>query len=141
MVVFSRPQEDRSSYKQWEEDNISPQVVFEIVSPRNSITELEVAKLEFYSEYKAQQYYVYDPDTGRLKGWLCRGEVLTPIEVMEGWISPRIGIRFEKEGRELQIYPPDGERFATYVEILEQKEQARQNAERERQIDIGVKKI
>ncbi|NEO55152.1 MAG: Uma2 family endonuclease [Okeania sp. SIO3B5] len=133
MVVFGRPQGDRRSYKQWEEDNIPPQVVFEIASPSNSITELEVTKLEFYSEYGAQEYYVYDPDKGRLKGWLRRGEVLTPIEVMEGWISPQLGIRFEKEGKELQIYRPDGERFATYLEILEQKEQERQNAERERQ--------
>ncbi|NEP83194.1 MAG: hypothetical protein F6K39_36665 [Okeania sp. SIO3B3] len=140
-VVFwefvHRPQGDRRSYKQWQEDNIPPQVVFEIASPSNTITELEVTKLEFYSEYGAQEYYVYDPDTGRLKGWLRQGEVLTPIEVMEGWISPQLGIRFEKEGKELQIYRPDGERFATYVEILEQKEQeatARQQAEQERDL-------
>ncbi|NER05953.1 MAG: Uma2 family endonuclease [Okeania sp. SIO3C4] len=137
MVVFGRPQGDRRSYKQWEEDNIPPQVVFEIASPSNTITELEVTKLEFYSEYGAQEYYVYDPDTGRLKGWLRQGEVLTPIEVMEGWISPQLGVRFEKEGKELQIYRPDGERFATYVEIIEQKEQeatARQQAEQERDL-------
>ncbi|MGD1699234.1 Uma2 family endonuclease [Dapis sp. BLCC M229] len=131
MVVFGRPQGDRHSYKQWEEENIPPQVVFEIASPSNTITELEVTKLEFYSEYGVEEYYVYYPDTGRLKGWWRQGEVMIEIEEMEGWVSPRIGIRFEKEGKELEIYRPDGERFGTYVEILEQKEREKQNAQRE----------
>jgi Uma2 family endonuclease len=33
MVVFGRPKGDRGSYKPWEEDNIPPQVVFEILLP------------------------------------------------------------------------------------------------------------
>ena len=131
MVVFGRPQGDRGSYKQWEEQNIPPQVVFEIASPSNTITELEVIKLEFYAQYGVEEYYVYYPDTGRLKGWLRQEEVMVEIEEMEGWVSPRIEIRFEKVGRELQIYRPDGERFGTYVEIWEQKEQEIQNAQRE----------
>ncbi|NEP44014.1 MAG: Uma2 family endonuclease, partial [Okeania sp. SIO2H7] len=35
MVVFGRPKGDRGSYQQWKEDNIAPQVVFEILSPGN----------------------------------------------------------------------------------------------------------
>jgi Uma2 family endonuclease len=31
MVAVGRPKGDRGSYKQWEEDNIAPQVVFEIL--------------------------------------------------------------------------------------------------------------
>jgi hypothetical protein len=49
---------------------------------------------------------------------------------MEGWISPRLGIRFELERGALQLYRPDGERFATYVELMEQREQERQRAAR-----------
>jgi hypothetical protein len=52
---------------------------------------------------------------------------------MEGWISPRLGIRFGIERGELQLYQPNGERFATYVELMEQREQERQRAEQERQ--------
>jgi hypothetical protein len=40
MVVFGRPKRDRDSYRQWEEDNIAPQVVFEILSPNNTLAEL-----------------------------------------------------------------------------------------------------
>jgi Uma2 family endonuclease len=34
MVVFGRPKGKRGSYRQWQEGNIPPQVVFEILSPR-----------------------------------------------------------------------------------------------------------
>ena len=34
-VAFGRPKGHRGSYKQWEEDGIAPQVVFEILSPGN----------------------------------------------------------------------------------------------------------
>jgi Uma2 family endonuclease len=40
MVVLGRPDRDRGSYKQWEEGNIAPQVVFEILSPSNSAREM-----------------------------------------------------------------------------------------------------
>ncbi|WP_204103643.1 MULTISPECIES: Uma2 family endonuclease, partial [Spirulina sp. CCY15215] len=35
MVVLGRPKGDRGSYLQWKEDNIAPQVAFEILSPGN----------------------------------------------------------------------------------------------------------
>ena len=41
MVVFGRPKGDRGSYKQWEEDGIAPQVVFEVLSPGNRAGEME----------------------------------------------------------------------------------------------------
>ena len=33
-VAFGRPKDERRSYKQWEEDGVPPQVVFEVLSPR-----------------------------------------------------------------------------------------------------------
>src|SRR5438045_3144844 len=36
MVVFGRPKGYRGSYLQWLEDDIAPQVVFEILSPNNT---------------------------------------------------------------------------------------------------------
>ena len=60
MVVFGRPKGKRGSYRQWQEENISPQVVFEILSPSNNALEME-RKLEFYDTYGVQEYYLYDP--------------------------------------------------------------------------------
>jgi Uma2 family endonuclease len=128
MVVFGRPKGDRGSYQQWREDNIPPQVVFEILSPGNRVKEM-IAKYNFYRLYGVEEYYLYDPDTGELTGWVRSGDELLEIEEMVNWVSPRLGIRFELSNGELQIYRPDGEKFATYVELAQQKEQAQQRAE------------
>ena len=139
MVVFGRPKGDRGSYQQWQEDNIPPQVVFEILSPGNSLKEM-AKKLQFYDRYGVEEYYLYDPDKVDLTGWLRSEDGLEVIEEMAGWVSPRLGIRFELAEGELVIYRPNGERFANYLELAQrveqerqEKEQAQQQAEQERQ--------
>lgn len=128
MVAFGRPKGDRGSYLQWEEGGIAPQVVFEIRSPANTIAVM-LRKFRFYERHGVEEYYLYDPDTGELSGWQRQGDILEEIEPMVGWISPRLGIRFELESGALQLY----RRFATYVELMEQREQERQRAEQEHQ--------
>jgi Uma2 family endonuclease len=132
MVAFGRPKGDRGSYLQWEEDNIPPQVVFEILSPSNRAKDM-IAKYKFYDRYGVEEYYLYDPDKGELTGWLRSENELQEIEQMVGWVSPRLGIRFELSDGELQIFSPSGERFATYLELSQQKELAQQQLEQEKQ--------
>ncbi len=128
MVVFGRPKGDRGSYLQWREDNIPPQVVFEILSPGNTFKEM-LTKYKFYDRYGVEEYYLYDPDKIELSGWLRSGSELAEIPQMAGWVSPRLGIRFELSDSELEIYRPDGEKFLTYLELAQQREQERQRAE------------
>lgn len=139
MVVFGRPKGDRGSYQQWREDNIPPQVVFEVLSPGNRLAEM-VKKWRFYDRYDVEEYYVYDPDKIDLTGWLRSGDELTEIESMVGWVSPRLGIRFELASGGLEIYRPDGEKFLTYVELERQRELAQAKADRlaERLREMGV---
>lgn len=133
MVVFGRPKGHRGSYLQWKEDNIAPQVVFEIVSPGNRAAEW-VTKFLFYQRYGVEEYYIYDPDTGTWDGWLRQGEELHPIENMVGWVSPRLGIRFEQGFEEnVGLYYPDGRPFLGFEELAQKAEQERQRAEEERQ--------
>jgi Uma2 family endonuclease len=132
MVVFGRPKGDRGSYKQWEENNIPPQVVFEILSPGNTATEME-KKLLFYDRYGVQEYYIYDPDRNTLHGWMRKEEGLDAVEDMANWVSPLLGIRFDMSGEELEIYRPDGTKFFSYAEVNNRLEQERQRAEQERQ--------
>jgi Uma2 family endonuclease len=132
MVVFGRPKGHRGSYQQWREENIAPQVAFEILSPGNRAAEM-IKKFRFYERHGVDEYYLYDPDSGELSGWLRVDNELTEIETMVGWISPRLGIRFEIERGELVLYRPDGRRFASYVELEQQAEQALQQAEHERE--------
>jgi Uma2 family endonuclease len=132
MVAFGRPKGRRGSYKQWEEQNIAPQAVFEILSPSNNAAEME-RKLEFYDTYGVQEYYQYDPDTNTLEGWIRRGENLTPIETINGWVSPQLGVRFEMGPVTMQLYRPDGRRFLSPVELDQRAEQESQRAEQESQ--------
>ncbi len=128
MVILGRPKGDRGSYQQWKEDNIPPQVVFEVLSPGNTVKEM-VRKYKFYEHYGVEEYYLYDPERHELTGWLRSGSELQEIDEMVGWVSPRLGIRFELSEGKLQIYRPDGQQFVTYVELAQQKEQAQQRAE------------
>lgn len=132
MVAFGRPKGDRGSYLQWQEGGIAPQVVFEILSPGNTVTEM-TRKFQFYERYGVEEYYVYDPDTGELSGWLRQGEWLEAIQEMAGWVSPRLGVRFELEEGELALYRPDGERFLTYTELAAQREEAERRAQQAEQ--------
>lgn len=117
MVVFGRPKGDRLSYLQWKEDNIPPKVVFEVLSPSNTPTEMN-RKLVFYNTYGVQEYYVYDPDTPDFYGYYRKNsQALAPIEEnMQGFKSPILNIVFEMEAGELKIYRPDGYPFLTYLE-------------------------
>ncbi|MEH1820008.1 MAG: Uma2 family endonuclease [Nostoc sp.] len=132
MVVFGRPKGRRGSYKQWQEDNIAPQVVWEILSPSNNANEIE-RKLEFYQTYGVEEYYQYDPDRYELKGWRRLGEQLLPIAQIDGWTSPLLGIRFAVGNHELVIYRPDGREFLSSVELEQRAEQERQRAEQAEQ--------
>jgi Uma2 family endonuclease len=125
LVVFGRPKGDRGSYKQWEEGNIAPQVVFEIWSPGNRIGEM-TRKFQFYERYGVDEYYLYDPDENDLMGWRRLGDRLVAIATMNGWTSPLLRIRFALEGDTMAIYGPDGHKFSTYAELEQQRKQERE---------------
>jgi len=132
MVIFGRPKGDRGSYMQWKEENIAPQVVFEILSPGNTLTEMN-KKQVLYDRYGVEEYYLYDPDKNDLSGWLRTGDRLDVIESMQNWTSPRLGICFNQSEDELQITRPDGKLFASYVDISRRLELAEQQIEQERE--------
>ena len=82
------------SYKQWLENNIPPQVIFEILSPNNTNKEMS-RKLEFYQSYGVKEYYLYDLDRVILQGWLRQEDLFQAIYNINGWVSLYLGIRFQ----------------------------------------------
>lgn len=132
LVAFGRPKGDRGSYLQWAEAGIAPQVVFEILSPGNTLAEM-ARKFEFYHRYGIEEYYLYDPDHNELSGWHRSDGWLWMIDPVEGWVSPLLDVRFSCAEGELQLFHPDGRRFETYLELQQRAEQERQRAEQERQ--------
>jgi Uma2 family endonuclease len=128
MVIFGRPKGERPSYMQFLEDNIAPQVVFEIRSHNDRQTKMN-KKLSFYQRHGVEEYYLYDPERNELEGWQRIEGNLEVIEPMEGWISPRLGVRFELGEDGLEIYQPDGEAFVSPEELREERDFERQRAE------------
>ena len=137
MVVFGRPKGERRSYRQWEENDIPPQVVWEILSESNKTAtgQREMKrKLVFYQQYGVEEYYIYDPEEVKLEGWQRQGSKLVPIASMSDWVSPRLQIRFAwQEGEELVLYRPDGGKFLSSVELEEQLLRQKQRADQEQQ--------
>jgi Uma2 family endonuclease len=128
MAAFGRPAGDRSSYRQWEEAGVAPQVIFEVLSPGNRSGEMR-EKFDFYSRYGAEEYYVYDPDRLVLTGYRREQDRLVEIEQMDGHVSPRLGIKFELDKRGLTLIRPDGEPFLTAEEYARREEQERRRAD------------
>ena len=139
LVAFGRPGGYRSSYQQWKEANIAPQIVFEVLS--SSSRRMEMArKLEFYNKYGVEEYYEYDPYRIELVGWARSSksgllEVLNceTTEEREIWVSPRLNIRLVIKPDNLEIYDPNGDRFLTFTELSERLETANQPLEAEGQ--------
>jgi Uma2 family endonuclease len=119
LVAFGRPKGDRRSYQQWNEGNVAPQVVFEVLSHDNLPGAMD-EKFQFYERYGVEEYYIYDPHNGPLLGWVRVVSRLEEVPRMVGFVSPRLKIRFEPgEGcDQLRIFGPDGARFLTPTELV-----------------------
>ena len=147
MVIFGVRKGDRGSYKQWQENDIAPQVVFEILSPGNTTKEMN-RKLLFYDRYGVEEYYVYDPQKNILQGWLRAESWLDVIEDIQNWTSPRLQIKFELGDETLLIYRPDGNLFEDYdtvqrarIEAQEQLSQTKQQlTQTEQQLEVERQK-
>lgn len=128
MVACGRPKGRRSSYKQWEEGNQPPQVVFEILSPVNTTEEMD-RKLLFYERYGVEEYYIYNPESHELRVWL-RGEYgLDVAEFEQKWVSPRLQISFDLSHAPWQLFYPDGQPFMTFGELMARAQAAQQQAQ------------
>lgn len=128
-IVIGRPNDERSTYCQWGEENIAPQVVFEVLSPSNTRKEME-RKFEFYQKYGVEEYYVIDPYfrfVPRSVSVYLRGgkNLLLPAIFFDGFTSPRLGIKFAIDGKEFRFFNPDGTPFLSHREIHEKLEAER----------------
>lgn len=132
MIAFGRPKGHRKSYKQWEEKDIGPQVVFEILSPGNTAEEL-VDKHLFYQQFGVEEYYIYNPHNHHLEISVCSSNGLVDVPQVNGFVSPRLKVRFEASGREpMRLIRPDGEPFRTYLELVAQNQAVQEQAAEDR---------
>src|SRR5437764_12747594 len=69
-----------------------------------------------------------------------RGDVLRRVRPVDGWVSPRLGVRFDLSGPELVIHRPDGRRFLTFEELEAARERAEQRATRLAELSRKVRR-
>jgi Uma2 family endonuclease len=124
LVAFGRPKGERGCYKQWEEDNIPPQVVVEVLSKGNHTSEM-LDKLAFYQTYGVQEYYLYDYLKGRFHAWHRHQGFLQPATAPPCQ-SPLLGVTFDIQDMQLKVFNPNGTPFLTYLEQNQQREEAMQ---------------
>jgi Uma2 family endonuclease len=130
-VALGRPKGPRRSYKQWVEGGVAPQVVFEVLSPANTLREM-MDKAAFYQQYGVEEFYLYDPDNQTAWGYVIDEQGRhRKVESLDGWVSPRLGIRFDLSGDALVIRDRHGLRFEAPSELRKRAEDeaARASAE------------
>jgi Uma2 family endonuclease len=137
MVVFGRPKGKRKSYRQWQEEDVAPQVVFEILSDSNKTArgrEEMAQKLNFYDRYGVEEYYTYDPDDRHLQIWQAVDRGLVLITNPCPWTSPRLQVQFIwQPGQELRLLRPDGQPFLNSIELQNLLNQERERVWQEQQ--------
>ncbi|KPQ32107.1 MAG: hypothetical protein HLUCCO16_20665 [Phormidium sp. OSCR] len=89
-----------------------------------------VQKQVFYDNYGVEEYYIYDPDDVDLAGMIRREGRLDAIEDIQGWVSPRLGIRFQLDEDSLTIFTPTGEPFLGFIELDRRRRDAEERASR-----------
>ena len=142
MVVLGRPYGDRGSYQQWKEDNIPPQVVFEIISPSNSATEIS-QKQAFYERYGVLEMFFYDPDSLEFWGLTRQAPderlvLLTRLNLP--WTSLTLGITFDMFEDGLALFYPNRERFKDPEELYQERNQTQRRLDRamEKLRELGI---
>ncbi|MBN9119893.1 MAG: Uma2 family endonuclease [Planctomycetes bacterium] len=131
-VAFGRPKGHRGSYKVFAEDGVFPQVVFEVWSPSNTAERME-EKRRFYERYGAEEYYILYPDfPAYFQGWRRDADALVRVANMHGYVSPRLGVRFEVARGHVAVFWPNGRPFLSYLELGALQQQTEARAEQER---------
>lgn len=89
--------------------------MFEVLSPGNTEKEMQ-GKFVFYEKYGVEEYYVIDPDQPTASGFIRQEGRLVPINRLNGFVSPRLGIRFELLPDEVRLFTPSGREFQDRTE-------------------------
>ena len=132
-IAFGRPRGVRGCYKLWLEDNVFPQVTMEVLSPSNTLREME-AKRVFYETYGVEEFYIIDPEDNSVMIFIRQNNELVPIEKPMEFVSPRLGIHFKvNDQQELQVVGSDDQVFYSYRQSDEIAEAERGRAEIERE--------
>ena len=123
LVAFGRPPGYRGSYLQWVEDGVCPQVVFEVLSPKNTAAEMQ-RKYTLYARLGCQEYYLIDPYEKSIVGFERRGDGLTFISDAVGRHSPMLGLVLSFDDEMFRFVDPKGGFLISGIEGIAQLAEA-----------------
>ncbi len=133
MVVLDHPAGERMSYKQWEENNRAPHVVFEFFSKSNTADEM-MDKLDFYSDMGCQEFFIYDYRRGKFSAFRRNGGdslQKKPAEADGTWHSKLLGVSFGlAEDGKLWVRRVDGKLMETQRQIAQRADAESQRADK-----------
>lgn len=92
----------------------APQVVFDVVSADDSYSAW-LEREDYYSDRGVEEYFVLVPERNKVRVERRAGAM--GLQVMangETSASPRLGVRFDREGGKWRIVHPDGRPFVTF---------------------------
>ena len=134
-VAYGRPKQgERGSYKVWQEGDIFPQVIFEVLSPRNTKKQM-IAKRDWCEAHGCEEYLQINPKTEQLSAWARSPQLdkLVAQTLTPDWMSPRLQVRFVQSANQLMIEYPDGAPFLPPNEVRRERLAEKQRAEAEKQ--------
>ena len=94
MVAIGRPSGYRGSHRQWVEGGVCPQVVFEVLSPKNTFVEMR-HKYETYARLGCLEYYLIDPYERRITGFRREDAALVDLADAVGHRSEILGLTLD----------------------------------------------
>ena len=131
----------RSSYKTWEEDGRTPDVVFEFASEETWRKDQTEKKRIYEQELQIPEYFLFDP-IGRflpeqLEGFRLEAGVYQPIKPANGRLrSTQLGLELLASGIYLRFFDPT---TGALVPTPEEVESARQEAEAKADVEASAR--
>ena len=102
--------------------DVFPQVVFDVLVPGWRYSEMR-DKFAFYERHGAEEYYILYPEfPAHAEGYLRSEGKFVRVEEIDGFVSPRLGVRFSLARGQLAVFGSDGQRMRTAAEIAAERE-------------------
>jgi Uma2 family endonuclease len=141
------PDRKRKSWIAWEEDGRLPDVIVELLSPSTASKDRNEKKALYAQVFRTAEYFLYEPETGKLEGWRLVDRSYRTIQPDErgrlwsGQLGVFLGlwhgVILGHENDWLRLFRPNGSLVPTQEELAvaadQRAEAESQRAEAERQ--------
>lgn len=108
-------------------------VAFDVLTTGWRFAEMQ-DKFAFYEKYGAEEYYILYPEFPMFaEAFRREGEKPVAVADVNGYVSPRTGLRFALETGHLTVFGRDNKPLRTAEEQVAEREAAEREAEQQRQ--------